>query len=152
MLVLPQGLLVAPDLLCIKMGGGAGANFWLEAKAKSIPSWRRIEGRWEHGIDYANMAEYADVQAKSRMRVILSVYEEKSPSNPYRDSFLTPAGLWLFISMDKAEDAGTHRPDWPGGKMNPRDRGKSGKGGWLWPRHEMSEDPTVESAGAEATL
>lgn len=126
-------LVVLPDVLVFR--GGAGR--WHEVKAKSEPTWRRTLARWEHGIDHANLLEYVEVQRASAP-VWLVVGERLSPVDPARVSPLVTVPRWLVVRLDTAVEVGEHRPTWPGGERG-KDRGRRGRGGWLWPRSAMVE-------------
>jgi hypothetical protein len=136
MLKLPTGMLVAPDFLCFQVGRPA---FWVDAKGKGDPTWRRYHPgpRWEHGIDYAHAEEYREVERATGLPVWLAVYETRTPVDSARQSALVPGGQFLFLRLDAAWEQGTHRPEWPGGKSRPHDRGKRGRGGLLWARDFM---------------
>ena len=121
MLLAGESLMVAPDALVFYPGGA----MWYEIKAKSRPDKYRIKNRWEHGIDYANAMEYRAVQDRSGLPVVIVLYEER------------PEQIWLRISLNEALSIGDHRPDWPGGKAKPWDRGRDGQGGLLWDRAAM---------------
>jgi len=133
-LFVTDGLLVVPDVLCLNPKSG---STWHEVKAKSTPGFYRKHNRWEHGADLALIEEYQEVARVTGVPVWLVVYEERSPVDPDRDSQLAPAGIYLGVSLIDAARLGERRPTWPGGVTNPRNRGRSGKGGLLWPRAAM---------------
>jgi len=127
--------LVAPDMLLM-----ARMVQWHEVKAKAVATWRRYPPgpRWEHGIDFSLLEEYQTVAKKSESPVILVIHEEKSPLDDNEESPIDGPPKWLFISLADVFTYGDHRKDWPGGKFK-ADRGRRGKGGWLWPRNKMSQ-------------
>jgi hypothetical protein len=127
------GLAVGPDLLCFRAGG----NVWIDVKGKAVPTWRRVDRRWEHGIDYANFIDYSHVADFTGLPVWLLLREERTPADPMGESELISSVSWLTIHLVDAARVGEHRPDWPGGAANPRRRGRHGQGGWLWPRAQM---------------
>lgn len=135
-MLIPEGLLVTPDVLCMSAENG---TTWHEVKSKSVPTWRRLPPgpRWEHGFDYDLLSEYADVQKRTGHAVWIVVCEERRPENPEADSPLILSGLWLVASLSVVLDEGDHRPDWPGGSKEPHRRGRNGRGGWLWARSIM---------------
>lgn len=132
-----DGLLTAPDML---VTGAGKATKWNEVKAKSKPSWRRCYPgpRWEHGCDWCLAMEYQRVESASGIPVFIVIHEEHSPEDCYRESPLTGEEAWLWIALGAALQIGEHRTDWPGGKYNPRRRGKRGMGGLLWDRQRMN--------------
>jgi hypothetical protein len=134
-LLIPQGLLVTPDLLSFSIDKGPS---WHEVKAKSVPTWHRNSGRWEHGFDFSLLSEYERVRDITHLPIFIVVNERAGPMNPLLDSELLPADNWLWLSLGAIKALGEHRPDWPGGKSQPNRRGRHGKGGWLWPRIGMS--------------
>jgi hypothetical protein len=142
MLIANDGLLVAPDLLL--MGGSKGVQ-WNEVKAKAAPTWRRLAPgpRWEHGCDYSLLIGYEEVQERSAAQVFIVLNETMTPMDLQRESQLVTADIWLYIPLDDAKDFGQHRPDWPGGKQQPKRRGRRGMGGWLWPRDAMKLIPST---------
>ena len=123
-----EGLLVTPDVLCL-----GERQSWHEVKAKAVPAWFRIRGRWEHGFDYDLVGEYRRVQDVTSIEVWIVVYEESSPADATRDGALEKSGVFLVLSLNDALAAGEHRPHWPGGRGTGR-YGRRGKGGWLVPR------------------
>ncbi len=127
------GLLVAPDVLLMS----AKSQVWQDVKAKSKPTWRRIEARWEHGCDYALAVEYQKVQKMTGIPAGIVVHESKSPLDETMESYICGPPAWLYITINDAFKLGTHRTDWPGGKDDPSRRGKKGMGGLLWARSEM---------------
>lgn len=129
-------LLIAPDILLL---GGGKPPAWNDVKAKSIPTWRICKPgpRWEHGIDYACLTEYERVQSESGHRVYIVIHETRSPSNPLAKSELIESDTWLYMSIDDIRRSGDRRPDWPGGKLDKRRRGRKRLGGWLWDRRDM---------------
>lgn len=60
-LFLPDGCLVAPDMLVYK-GGNA---LWIEAKHKTAFSWHRKTGQWVTGIDLRHYRDYISVDDQS---------------------------------------------------------------------------------------
>ena len=134
----PAGLKVVPDVLVMR----AGTIRWNEVKAKAVPSWRYTHQRWEHGIDYALLTEYAEVEQYTGVPVYLVVFEQRSPADLSTDSVLSGPSLWRWLSLREVRRVGERRHEWPGGKKNPNRRGKRGQGGWLWPvsaMHVMAE-------------
>jgi hypothetical protein len=137
LLLTSSGTLTAPDLLVTAINENTR---WHEVKAKSKPSWRRCKPgpRWEHGCDWCLAMEYKEVQTQAVFAVYIIVHEARSPSNVSQDSPLTGPETWLAITLDDALKKGEKRKDWPGGKFNPKRRGKKGMGGLLWNRADMS--------------
>lgn len=134
-----NGLRVAPDMLVMWATDDGAESRWHEVKAKAQPTWRKFRPgpRWEHGIDFALLEEYTQVQGETGSGVWLVVFEEHSPGDPHKSSQLCGPPAWLAITLDDAKQKGELRPDWPGGKLRPRDRGRHGQGGWLWARNDM---------------
>jgi len=141
MILVPGDLLVAPDALSVRVDDGGLVATWHEVKAKSKPGWKRLPepGRWEHGIDYANLLDYREVQERSGWPVVLVVCETSSPEAPAKESRLIPGRRWLWVRLDDALEKGEHRPTWPGGEHDTTRRGRRKMGGWLWPRAIMRE-------------
>jgi hypothetical protein len=135
-----NGLRVAPDMLLMQVVDGKSISRWHEVKAKGKPTWRRCHPgpRWEHGIDFALLKEYLQVQLETGAGVWLVVFEENSPRDAAIESPLDGPAQWLAITLNDAHRVGDLRIDWPGGKFNPRRRGKRGEGGWLWDRADMT--------------
>lgn len=132
-LFVESGLLIAPDILLCS----PKKNMWQDVKAKSVPTWYRKKRRWEHGIDYSCAEEYLAVQKASGIKVGIVVHESRSPIDTQRESPLTGPPAYLFISLDDALLMGDRRTDWPGGKGDPKRRGRRGMGGLLWDRGVM---------------
>jgi len=138
---LPSGLEVSPDLEVQPRDGLL--PFFEDVKAKAVPDVRRNPPgpRWEHGIDYSIAEAYRRAHVETLRPTIVVIQESREPVDP-RDvtKGLRPAriGQWLTLSIDDAFLVGEHRPDWPGGKANPANRGRNGKGGLLWAREAMS--------------
>lgn len=132
-LFVADGLLIAPDILLCS----TKKNMWQDVKAKSVPSWYRKKQRWEHGFDYSCAEEYMAVQVASGIGVGIVIHEASSPLDPDCESPLSGPPQFRFITLDDAMLMGDHRLDWPGGKSNPRRRGRRGKGGLLWDRGSM---------------
>lgn len=137
--------LVAPDLLCVCREKGSS---WQEVKSKTEPTWRRFRprsfaqawrARWEHGLDMDLVEHYSDVALFGGFPLYVIVHEAKSPINDDQESDLAASDKFLFAALTAIQTTGDHRPDWPGGKLSPRRRGRGGKGGWLWPRSIMRE-------------
>ena len=137
-----DGILVVPDLLVLST---IRPHLWHEVKAKTIPSWRRLSPgpRWEHGIDYALLREYEDVQAMSGMSVLVVVHEKNSPLHDEIESAATGPEKWLYITLADCFACGDRRTNWPR-KMGEGSRRR--QGGWLWPREQMKE---IEYAAAK---
>lgn len=146
-MLIPGGLLVTPDVLCMS---GSGIT-WHEVKSKSCPSWNRNRTRWEHGFDHSLLREYQDVARRTGCPVWIVVYEISSPENPLADSKLVPSGLWLCMALSDVMRLGRHQHDWPGGKAQPHRRGRRGEGGWLWARVDMTELSAMPLQSSVAT-
>ena len=153
LLFVEGGVLVCPDALCLSPKAG---NQWHEVKAKSQPSFSRNRRRWEHGADWMLAKEYEEVERQSGTPVWLIVYEERSPVDPGRESAVAVSGKWLGIRLTDAMRLGERRPLWPGGKGDPRNRGRDGMGGLLWPRSPMIDllaaKPTASRPGQQVAL
>lgn len=66
-LYLPDGMLIAPDLLVFK-----GRNvLWIEAKHKTAFTWHRITERWCTGIDLRHYEQYQQVERHTPWNVWL---------------------------------------------------------------------------------
>lgn len=135
MFVTGERIMVVPDLLLMK----DGRCQWHEVKAKSRPTWRRLNPgpRWEHGCDYSLATEYRDIQDESGGIVFIVVHETMSPVDDFSESKLIQSDLWLVISISEAFRHGDHRQRWPNPSIG--DFGRRGKGGLLWPRSAMKQ-------------
>lgn len=67
-----EGSLVAPDLLIFRQG----KPNWIEAKHKSVFSWRGVGGFWETGIDAHHYRDYLKVEEKTNIPLFLLFYHE----------------------------------------------------------------------------
>lgn len=130
------GTVVLPDVLVLS----PGHKSWHEVKAKTDPTWRRLPPgpRWEHGIDLALVPHYTECEERTGIPVWIVVHEINSPADPGQDSPLTGPEIWLGITLRTAVASGQARATWPGGAARPQERGRDGKGGWLWARSQMS--------------
>lgn len=133
-MLVPCGVRITPDVLSFRP---RQFPVWHEVKAKSVPSFYRKYGRWEHGCDYSASQEYQLVQTETNIPIFIVVHETATPVDPDCHSPLEPSGIWLAISLNAALKYGEHRCDWPGGKDQPWRRGRKGMGGLLWPRGRM---------------
>lgn len=89
---LPQGGLIAPDLLVFRCQKGDDQTHWIEAKHKTAFSWHRLTGRWVTGIDLRHYEDYCRVDDMTPWPVWLLFLHEggqakDSPPN-------SPAGLF----------------------------------------------------------
>lgn len=75
MLFIPDGSLVAPDMLVIPQGARIE---WVEAKHKSVFSWYRKGEYWCTGIDIHHFEQYQQVQNVSDRRIWLYFLHERS--------------------------------------------------------------------------
>lgn len=87
-LYLPQGHLIAPDLLVFN----AKRVLWIEAKHKTAFSWHRLTSRWVTGIDVRHYEDYCRVQNETPWDVWLLFLHEggqakDSPANSPRGLF-----------------------------------------------------------------
>jgi hypothetical protein len=135
--------LVVPDIMLLRRGA---APRWLDVKAKSQPSWHRINGRWEHGCDYSIAEQYRAVEQETGYQMWIVLREEYTPLNSHADSALLGPSCWRTIALADAFRLGQHRADWPGGKRQPNRRGRDGKGGLLWDRNDMQQLHTMTQA------
>ncbi len=100
-----DGPLVAPDLGVIR----GGRFFWVEAKHKSVFSWRRQPPgpRWETGIDLPHWLDYCRVAAVTGLPVWLMFLHRESAAAAGDRSHLGPGAacpVGLFgISIKHAE-------------------------------------------------
>lgn len=101
-----EGPLVSPDLGVIK----DGAFSWVEAKHKTVFSWRRCAPgpRWETGVDLIHWTDYCRVEEVSGCPVwLLFLHRESQPWSgdaPYLpDGATCPTGLF-GISLTRARE------------------------------------------------
>lgn len=110
-LFLPEGLLIAPDLLVFD----ARRVLWVEAKHKTAFSWHRLTQRWVTGIDLHHYEHYLRVDQESPWPVWLMFLHEggqakDSPPN-------SPSGLFAN-SIRVLAECENHRHDaWGNGGM-----------------------------------
>lgn len=72
-----RGELVAPDLFAMR---GASTK-WVEAKHKSVWSWRGVGGFWEDGIDLPHYRDYVQVAEQTEWPVwLLFLHTNDIPS------------------------------------------------------------------------
>lgn len=94
----PQGELVVPDLLAMKLQGNECLLAWYEAKHKTRFSWYRRARSWQTGIDLRHYLEYLQVQEITQREVYLCFFHEGSaPSASDRANgspSLCPTGLY----------------------------------------------------------
>ena len=126
---------VDPGVLALNPTHGEA---WYQVKAKSAPSYLRRLARWEHGVDVALIEEYEAIERDTGAPVWLVIHEARSPSDPTLESVLVKSGAYLGIRLANALLLGERRPEWPGGTGDPRNRGRDGRGGLLWPRSAMT--------------
>jgi hypothetical protein len=105
-----------------------------EVKAKSKPGWHGKMNRWEQGIDLECFRDYRAAEKAGGIPWIIVLRELRSPVDPTCRSKLIGPGMWLFAPLKPLWLHGHHVLDWP----SKDDRGKGGKGGWLWPRSAMA--------------
>lgn len=145
MLVVPNGMMISPDLLAIK----AGKQIWIEVKDKTAPTYTWKFHRWEHGIDRPNCDAYSSLQEQSGTPVFLLVHENNSPRTP--DIFLCgmddigarrrmqadlmESDRLLSISLRDALLHGNFRDNNP----EMRDARNPTGAGLYWPRDRMKE-------------
>lgn len=87
-LYLPEGSLIAPDLLAFK----AKKTVWIEAKHKTAFSWHRLTQRWVTGIDLRHYKDYCRVQDETPWDVwLLFLHEGGQAKDSPADS---PSGLF----------------------------------------------------------
>ena len=142
------GGVVVPDL---RVDLPDGTRFWVDSKAKTKPTWRRVGQRWEHGCDFSIAKEYKKIQELKGWPVLLFVHEDESPENLLKDGEFLQSDIWLCISISDAFAKGSHRIDWPGGAWDSTRRGRNGEGGLLWPREIMSVTELPERLGGILT-
>ena len=116
--------IVSPDMMVF----GGHVVEWHEVKSKSVPSWYRILGQWEHGIDWVNACHYRRIEEVTKMPVLVVVREDVRPEDELADSKLVLETSWRTISLNDVFRLGQRRPKWPGLG-----------GGQLWPRNAMTE-------------
>jgi hypothetical protein len=105
-----EGPLVSPDLGVIK----DGAFSWVEAKHKTVFSWRRCAPgpRWETGVDLIHWTDYCRVEEVSGCPVwLLFLHRESQPWSgdaPYLpDGATCPTGLFGISLSDARKCART---------------------------------------------
>ena len=91
-LLLPEGEVIAPDLLVFRCLKGGKQVYWVEAKHKTAFSWHRATERWVTGIDLRHYENYCLVDDLSVWPVWLMFWHDggqakDSPAN-------SPAGLF----------------------------------------------------------
>lgn len=75
-LALPDGWLIAPDLLVFK----AKTIFWCECKHKTVFSWHRLTQRWVTGIDLRHYLDYLKVSDDISLPVwLFFLHESEHP-------------------------------------------------------------------------
>ena len=85
---LPQGRLIAPDLLAFKADGA----LWVEAKHKTAFTWHRLTQQWVTGIDLRHYEDYCRIEDETPWPVwLLFLHEGGQAKDSPPDS---PEGLF----------------------------------------------------------
>lgn len=106
---MPQGSLVAPDLLT---WGSVTSPCWIEAKHKTAFSWHRISQRWVTGIDLRHYGDYCHVADMSPWPVwLLFLHRGGQAKDSPAES---PAGLFgndlAFLRLRENHRSANHGP------------------------------------------
>lgn len=115
-LFLPQGELIAPDLLVINHA----TCYWVEAKHKTAFSWYRVGQCWVTGIDIVHYTDYLRVNDESPYPVWLLFFHRGGQAKDSPDQ--SPSGLFGG-SISRLRHCENHRSD------------RFGKGGMVYWKH-----------------
>lgn len=137
----PDGAIVSPDLFVM----GSHGHRFEEIKAKTKPSWRRTDKRYDHGFDYARLLSYEQAEQRTRVPILIAIREKLSPIDheapPCAENW-EQRGLWLIQSLDRIRFHGRHVQNWP--RHSGRGSTES-RGGWLFPRWILHPiDPALQ--------
>ena len=114
----PEGELVVPDLLAMKLHGNECLLAWYEAKHKTHFTWYRRARCWQTGIDLRHYLDYLKVQEQTQREVYLCFFHERStPSASDRANgspSVCPTGLYrqsLHVLTAQEDHRGEYRRD-----------------------------------------
>jgi hypothetical protein len=114
----PDGELVVPDLLAMKLEGNECLLAWFEAKHKTHFTWYRRARSWQTGIDLRHYLDYLKVQEQTGREVFLCFFHEGStPSASDRTNgapSVCPTGLYrqsLRVLTTREDHRGEYQRD-----------------------------------------
>lgn len=120
----PSNELIAPDILAMK----GGEIRWIEAKHKTVFSWRGIGGYWETGVDKYHFDSYQQIAIQHPFPVWI-LFLHKSDKTDKKD-------LDRWVNAPRTCPTGLYAGSLPYLDKHKRYDAKQGKGGMFYWRHE----------------